>query len=224
MTTYVCPKGHQSEDADYCSECGAKLQASAPPAPSPNGAVSKGETKKCPDCGTPHALSEGVFCEVCGYNFETGAHGEIPLPAAPEPVVSEPAVPEPPPAVEAAVAASWEVTISVDPSLRSAESPEPPPAEPPKVLTLISGDHLIGRTSERRAIHPEIALDLDEAISHRHALLKVESAGLTLRDLGSSNGTLLNGKEVQPLVDLLLKDGDQITLGHWTRIAVRAVS
>jgi hypothetical protein len=34
----------------------------------------------------------------------------------------------------------------------------------------------------------------------------------------------LNGAEIQPMHDQPLKDGDQITLGHWTRITVRAIA
>jgi pSer/pThr/pTyr-binding forkhead associated (FHA) protein len=84
--------------------------------------------------------------------------------------------------------------------------------------------NLIGRRSEKRAIIPEISLDLDDAVSHRHALLTLgEDSSLTLRDIGSSNGTRLNGKDVQPLVDIALHDGDQITLGRWTRVSVRSV-
>jgi pSer/pThr/pTyr-binding forkhead associated (FHA) protein len=52
-------------------------------------------------------------------------------------------------------------------------------------------------------------------------LISVASDGsLIYRDLGSSNGTKLNGAEVASLVDLPLKSGDQLTLGHWTRITV----
>jgi pSer/pThr/pTyr-binding forkhead associated (FHA) protein len=84
--------------------------------------------------------------------------------------------------------------------------------------------NLIGRKSEKRAILPEVSLDLDDAVSHRHALLTCGDDGsLTLRDIGSSNGTRLNAADVQPLIDIALHDGDQITLGRWTRLTVKAV-
>ena len=61
-------------------------------------------------------------------------------------------------------------------------------------------------------------------MSHRHALLEVHAdQTLTLRDIGSSNGTTVNGKEIAHLTDVALKDGDQMTLGHWTRLLIKAV-
>jgi hypothetical protein len=205
MSTYTCPRGHASIDADFCSDCGAKIGAPAMPAP-----VATTQPLKCPDCGTLHFASEIKFCEVCGYNFETGGHGEIP--AAPEP-------PPQPPAILA-----WELTVSVDPSLRTAESPEAPAGWTPVQIRIVKESSLIGRRSVARAIEPEVALDHDPAVSHRHALLSLQTdQTLALRDIGSSNGTSLNGAEIPPMTDTPLKDGDRITLGHWTNIVVHSV-
>lgn len=187
MPQYVCPKGHESSDDDFCSVCGVKIVA-APASPG-----------NCPDCGAVREPADTVFCEDCGYNFATGAHGEPKAPAV-----------------------RWEVAIMVDPSLRTDESPDPPAAFEPLTVAIEKDSSLIGRRSEKRAIYPEIALDFDDAVSHRHALLnKTPGGGLALRDVGSSNGTKLNGADVSPLNDAPLKQGDQITLGHWTRLTVR---
>jgi pSer/pThr/pTyr-binding forkhead associated (FHA) protein len=43
-----------------------------------------------------------------------------------------------------------------------------------------------------------------------------------VRDIGSANGTRLNGQDLPPLTDTALKDGDALTLGHWTRLVVKA--
>ncbi|MBD0302775.1 MAG: FHA domain-containing protein, partial [Tolypothrix sp. T3-bin4] len=119
---------------------------------------------------------------------------------------------------------TWELIITIDPSLRHPESPEAPANRQAIAFHLNKPNNLIGRNSQARAIEPEIALDFDNAVSHRHALLNLESDGsLTLRDINSSNGTKLNGIELKPMVDVSLKDGDEFTLGHWTRIAVKAV-
>jgi pSer/pThr/pTyr-binding forkhead associated (FHA) protein len=76
---------------------------------------------------------------------------------------------------------------------------------------------LIGRTSQSRGVAPDIALDFDSAVSHRHALLtRANGSGWTIRDIGSANGTRLNGKDIQPMVDVPLNPGDRVTLGHWT--------
>lgn len=115
------------------------------------------------------------------------------------------------------------MTISVDPSLRSAESPEPPADVAPFSVLLSHPVSLIGRHNEARGIIPEIGLDHDEAVSRRHALLQWEPhQGLLLRDIGAANGTRLNGKDLQPMVDYPLKDGDDITLGHWSRLKIQA--
>ena len=85
--------------------------------------------------------------------------------------------------------------------------------------------YLIGRRSDKRGVFPEISLDADDAVSHRHALLnRTPDGGIVVRDVGSSNGTRLNGVEVEPLTDTVLKDGDVITIGHWTRLAIRRVA
>lgn len=233
MAIYTCPKGHSSTENDYCSECGAKIdgagvKAEAPVAQSPGGPAG---TVTCPDCGVHHSMSAGDYCEVCGYNFKTGAHGELALPAAapaaqpppPAPAPAPPPAPAPAPLPDTRLL-GWEVNITVDPTLQVAGSPEPPADFEPIVAALRAGSNLIGRTSPRRGIHPEVALDQDDAVSHRHGLFDVHADGtLTVRDIGSSNGTSLNGKELAQLTDFAIADGDQITLGHWTRLLVKAV-
>jgi pSer/pThr/pTyr-binding forkhead associated (FHA) protein len=120
----------------------------------------------------------------------------------------------------------WEVVVTIDPSLYA--DPDPtlpcPTDETPRVFQLDLPDNLIGRTSISRDIHPEIPRT-DSGVSHRHAkLLRQVDGNFVVRDVGSTNGTSLNGKPVEPGVDEPLNDGDQITLGCWTRIAVRAAS
>ena len=119
---------------------------------------------------------------------------------------------------------AWEVSITVDPTLKVEGSPDVPPDFEPVVAALRAGSNLIGRSSPRRGILPEVALDHDDAVSHRHALFDVHTDGtLTLRDIGSSNGTSVNGKEIAQLTDVQVNDGDQVTLGHWTRLLIKAV-
>ncbi|HVW85677.1 MAG TPA: FHA domain-containing protein, partial [Bryobacteraceae bacterium] len=152
----------------------------------------------CPDCGAAREAADSVFCQDCGRNFESGAPGEA------RPV--------------------WEIEITVDPTLKAAESPDPPASFAPIQLRVAAESSLIGRRSDKRGILPEIALDFDDAVSHRHALLnRAPDGSLVLRDVGSANGTRLNDAELEPLTDMPLKDGDQFTVGHWTRIRVRAV-
>lgn len=56
-----------------------------------------------------------------------------------------------------------------------------------------------------------ITLDQDILVSRQHAVIRHYDAGYAIVDLGSSNGTLLNGS---PLVEeYLLRDGDVIRIG-----------
>ena len=206
MNTYSCPKGHVSTESDFCSECGAKIAGATVALPSSPAATG---APLCPDCKAERLDSGIVFCEVCGYNFSTGSHGEIPLPesvATPTPVV---------------LPTEWSLTITLDSTAHDAGSPPPPESTGPIALTLGKPVNLIGRQSAARAIHPDISLDFDDAVSHRHAVLtKLDDGSLILRDIGSSNGTKLNSADVRPMTDTTLHDGDEITLGHWTRIKV----
>ena len=53
----------------------------------------------------------------------------------------------------------------------------------------------------------------DEAVSRRHFELEVKPSGIELRDLGSGNGTRVNGRRVE---QALLRDGDRIVAGNST--------
>jgi hypothetical protein len=82
--TVTCPSGHTSDDADYCSVCGVKIDGNGAPAatPAPVAPVTdpsdppaSGET--CPNCASE--LEAGSrFCEVCGYDPSTGSLPEAP--------------------------------------------------------------------------------------------------------------------------------------------------
>lgn len=239
MTTYLCPKGHASTEPDYCSDCGTRIQGEPAVAIAPVSQSVAAATQPCPDCGTPHETNSGNFCEICGYNFVTGAHGEIPLTTT-HPPVSEPvieslkkSVAEPvltsdtvkqSEAISPLSAGEWEVTIAISPTCHHPDSPPPPLHQPPIILRLQQDSTLIGRTSDKRAIYPDIALDFDDAVSHRHALLLKQPDGhLMVRDIGSSNGTKLNGTELSTMTDVSVNNGDELTLGHWTKIQLKQI-
>ncbi len=59
--------------------------------------------------------------------------------------------------------------------------------------------------------HPSNTLRLvDREVSKEHAVIERVGSEFVLKDLGSSNGTFVNGRRVQ---ELKLRDGDTITLG-----------
>ena len=232
---YTCPKNHNSTEADFCSECGTKITGvgvaeigSNPPNKFiPVAATIAVSVRACPECSTPHEADSGDFCEICGFNFLTNAKGGDPLSNFPPPIKSPasiPTTPTQPPNPAANGISHWQVTISIDPSLATPDSPTAP-NQSPIIINLNQGTNLIGRTSQARAIHPEIPVDLDDAVSSRHAILTLHPDGsLALRDIGSSNGTVVNGKEIATMADISIGSGTEITLGHWTRIKLINVS
>lgn len=230
METYLCPKGHRSTEPDYCSECGARIDAEQASLQNGSGAAAPTSAPEvCPDCGTVRDQPGIAFCEICGYNFNTGAHGDVSLVPAPPASVAIPLPPPDPlagssPQADPEQPLQWIATVTVDPTLHGPGSPEPPAGVGPYTFPL-APVNLIGRRSEARGIFPEIPLSYDDAVSHRHALLQVDDAGrLSLRDIGAANGTQLNGGEMVPMQDYPLSDGDEISLGHWSRIRVNTVN
>jgi len=82
----------------------------------------------------------------------------------------------------------------------------------------------IGRRSASRGIEPEIDLTgppADPGISHLHAVLLAEPhGGWAVLDPGSSNGTMVNGRDISAGERLPLYEGDRIYLGAWTVLAI----
>ena len=52
------------------------------------------------------------------------------------------------------------------------------------------------------------------SISGRHAAFRYKSVGWEIQDLGSSNGTFVNGKQLSAFVFLPIQTGDKIVLGE----------
>lgn len=216
-TTYVCPKGDQSDDPEFCSVCGAKIDAAvAVAAPSPS---STPGSERCPTCGMPRTPS-ARFCETCRYDFKAAEEA----PAAQPPLTTTPPDPTPIPAAPPATTrtTSWEAVITVDPALDLEPDPETPcPTNAPeRTFPLDLPENLVGRRSANRGIFPQISLD-DPGVSHRHLMIYRDSNNpLQVSDLGSTNGTFLNNStdRLEPGVKTTLTDGDSIELGRWTRI------
>jgi len=72
-------------------------------------------------------------------------------------------------------------------------------------LELNQGDFFIGRSAEC-----QLALD-DPLVSRKHAVLKVGPESVTIRDLGSRNGVVVNGTKID--TSRILLDGDRIVIG-----------
>jgi FHA domain len=226
--TYDCPKGHASTESDFCSDCGTKIggtKIAGSPADllSPPIASSLG-LEACPDCTTPHDPLDGKFCEICGYNFETRQSSSVEIPPIEIPPLDPAFSSFPDPSElgltlpETQPTKTWTLRIEIDPTLAAPESP-PAIDQAPITLPLTKLTNLIGRHNTAKAIVPDIPLDFDDAVSSRHALLTIQPDGqLILRDIGSSNGTMIDNGEVKSMQDYPILNGGSFTLGHWTRI------
>ena len=75
----------------------------------------------------------------------------------------------------------------------------------------------IGRVSDGQTIMPDIDLTsyggYEGGVSRLHAVLKKSKDGVTIMDLGSSNGTYVNGTRLKPENESYLSHGSVISLG-----------
>lgn len=72
-------------------------------------------------------------------------------------------------------------------------------------LEMSEGEFAVGRNASC-----QLSLD-DPLVSRRHALLVVSGDTVTVRDLGSRNGVLVNGEKIEGTVTVM--DGDRILIG-----------
>jgi len=77
----------------------------------------------------------------------------------------------------------------------------------------------LGRVADNQPILPDVDFSLFEAysqgVSRLHASLKIINLRVVITDLGSSNGTRVNGQKIMPHIDYLLNHGDVIALGKF---------
>ncbi|MBV9415969.1 MAG: FHA domain-containing protein [Solirubrobacterales bacterium] len=227
--TVRCPRGHESETADYCDQCGAPIggagtagpvSATADPAPGIAGpaGIAAGATQilpvieevdttpaarrePCPACGAPRS-GDDRYCEGCGHDFLA-----------------------PPPAPT-----GWEAVVTADRAQfdRLAVAGVTFPVDYlERRFALSEGENRIGRSrGQPDEDPPEIDLappPVDPGISRLHAVLERRGDAIcVLRDLGSTNGTALGDEPapIAPHTDVPVSDGDRIRLGAWTTITV----
>ena len=87
-----------------------------------------------------------------------------------------------------------------------------------KILPLASrNEFTLGRLSEGQPIMPDIDLTPYQAyasgVSRLHAVVKRDASRVLVMDLGSSNGTYVNGRRINPHVEEPLSHGDIVALG-----------
>lgn len=78
-------------------------------------------------------------------------------------------------------------------------------------------EYTLGRISEGQPIMPDIDLSPYQAyangVSRLHAVIKRDSQRVIIMDLGSANGSYVNGKRLTSNVEQVLNHGDIVSLG-----------
>jgi pSer/pThr/pTyr-binding forkhead associated (FHA) protein len=75
---------------------------------------------------------------------------------------------------------------------------------------------LLGRASEAENYQPDFDMtfyDEGDYVSRRHARITKGRAGYFITDLGSSNGTTVNGQILSPNRARMLRNGDRVKVG-----------
>ncbi|MGZ6346238.1 MAG: FHA domain-containing protein [Anaerolineales bacterium] len=122
-----------------------------------------------------------------------------------------------------------ETRQEVQRDLARTQPPPPPPVhlqswislnmiESGQILPLADRtEFTLGRSAEGQPIVPDVDLSPHNAyangVSRLHAVLKLIQDHIVIMDLGSSNGTYLNGNRLQPYIETTVAHGDVIYLG-----------
>jgi len=79
-----------------------------------------------------------------------------------------------------------------------------------KTLVIDRSPLVVGRNSD-------CAIQLDSrTVSRKHCEIKLKRVGLTIKDLGSRNGTVVNGKATPPGTRVVIQGTDVIEIGKFT--------
>lgn len=158
---------------------------------------------KCPFCGTSH-VANTLFCSECGtYLLEDDRRGTDPLGTDEIGWVGEG---EDEPEADSLVKGTGPLSIR----LRIGDDGREVEA------TLAKAVHL-GRLDPASDVFPEVDLTsdngLEKGVSRRHARILKREGTVVVEDLGSINGTFINGKRLAPYLPEALHHGDQLQLG-----------
>jgi len=87
-----------------------------------------------------------------------------------------------------------------------------------RILLEHAGEWTLGRLTNQQAVVPDIDLTpcqaYEQGVSRLHATIHVDEKGrVTITDVGSSNGTRVNGIKILPNTPHPLQHGDMVALG-----------
>lgn len=159
-----------------------------------------GGTAACPECRTARPAGDR-FCETCGHDFDAAGPAQ----------------------------AAWELVIEADRGYHArfaAGGAVFPEGLAPRCLPVDVAELRVGRSdpASNGADAPQMnGAANDPALSRRHAVLRRQGDGTyAIEDLGSTNGTEVNGRQIAAGEPVTLGDGDRVHLGAWTGITIRS--
>lgn len=157
---------------------------------------------KCTNCGEGNR--EGMlFCDVCGYSLTRATQGQATIPTKRIDNDSDANI-----AKATWGAARFKQGSAIIIHVRDAD--EPVTVEPAQRV-------IFGRSDDNSTVKPDVDFAsygaIEKGVSRQHAALEVNEDTLMLLDVGSSNGTYLNGQRLLPNQPRVLRDGDEVRLG-----------
>jgi hypothetical protein len=192
----------------YCQECGKESQPGEVICSSCGGALTDAELDLPEVVAFPNSTRQGNSAQSI---LDAPATPLAPPPTVEEGAVAGPTMPVAPPLPEALVidgtaqGPRLEVTVG---GLAGA-------------FTLSRPVTAIGRPDPASGHRPDIDLSMDAAVSRRHAEIRGGSGGYRIFDLGSTNGTIVNGSQIPRQQEVPLKDGDEIRVGENCKLVFR---
>lgn len=163
----------------------------------------------CPTCG--HRNRPGILlCENCGTNLMTGKQSGIGTRDLLKEQEKQGALDaEAQKAVDTAGGASFTEEMVLRIEIEGGSTP---------MLVYPKQEIIMGRRDPNTGGMPDVDLTAYAGyrmgVSRRHAAIRLQDKQLHVSDLGSSNGTFLNGTRLNAHRPYQLKDGDEVRLGQ----------
>jgi hypothetical protein len=161
---------------------------------------------RCPECQTTF-VANTLFCSECGSYLREC-----------EPLSTEPLdLKQIQQAAQAGNRLEFPMLSSSDPGLLTLHLSIGQEGHMQEVELALDHPVRLGRMDPRHDIFPEVdlttAMGMEQGVSRRHVCIFPRGDRVEIEDLGSTNGTLLNGERLVPYLPETLQDGDQLQLG-----------
>lgn len=169
------------------------------------------ETIDCPNCGSKVA-KKAIACKHCGVILKDVGDNALQTLVVNRPKnLDDPILPDTQPFSQGTAKFDSDAVLYI-----SVERQHTPIARYVQTAPIVLGRVDPGDTSQlgRKDINLTPYNARERGVSRRHAHIFQRGTELFIEDLGSSNGTTLNGVKIDPSETHQLRDGDEIILGR----------